>query len=247
MSASQLSVQLYTVREALKEDLPGTLARLAEIGFRRVEPYDFMAFGSALSDGLVAAGLAAPTTHASFIGQDLATVFAAARAIGIGTVIDPSVDRRRWATPEGVAGVAAEFNAAARVAADHGVRIGYHNHAFELEQVFDGSTALELFAGQLDPGIILEVDTYWAAVGGQDPVALLGRLGQRVQALHLKDGPATRADKDQVAVGSGSLPVLAIIAAAPHALRVVELDDCRTDRFQAIADSFAYLSRAGAA
>ena len=37
--------------------------------------------------------------------------------------------------------------------------------------------ALEVLAGSLDAGVLLEVDTYWAAVGGQDVPALLGRLG----------------------------------------------------------------------
>ncbi len=247
MNTSLLSVQLYTVREALKEDVPGTLARIAQIGYRQVEPYDFTSFGAALSDGLTAAGLAAPTTHASFIGRDAAPIFAAARAIGIGTVIDPSVEAARFATLESVAEVAAEFNAAARIAADHGVRIGYHNHAYELESVIDGRTALEVLADELDPEVILEVDTYWAAVGGQDPVALIGRLGERVRALHLKDGPFSTENKDQVALGRGSLPVRAIIAAAPTALRVVELDDARTDRFEAVADSYAYLTAEGLA
>jgi len=66
-------------------------------------------------------------------------------------------------------------------------------------------------------------------------------------ALHVKDGPVTKTDKDQVAVGSGTLPIRSIIEAAPFALRVIELDDSRDDRFTAVADSFAYLTSAGLA
>lgn len=242
-----LSVQLYTVREALQADVAGTLARLAAIGFRQVEPYDFTAFGAELVDGLAIAGLAAPTTHARILDTDASAVFAAAAAAGIGTVIDPSAGRERFATEAAVAETAAAYNAAARLAAAHGVRIGYHNHAYELESVLGGTTALERFAALLDPGVILEVDTYWAAVGGQDPVALLTRLGERVGALHLKDGPFTQDTKDQVALGRGSLPVRAIVDAAPTALRVVELDDSRGDRFEAVADSVAFLLAEGLA
>jgi sugar phosphate isomerase/epimerase len=245
MTVPQPSVQLYTVRESLQADLPGTLARLADIGFRLVEPYDFMAFGS-LGEGLRSAGLTAPTTHAHFIGADAAPIFAAARRLGIGTVIEPFVDPHRWSSVEGVRAVAAELNAAAKLGAQHGVRVGYHNHAHELASVLDGRSALEVLADALDDAVVLEVDTYWAAVGGQDPVQLLARLGERVQALHIKDGPATPEPKDQVAVGSGSLPIWDIIAAAPDALRVIELDDCLGDRFQAVADSFAFLTKAAA-
>jgi sugar phosphate isomerase/epimerase len=95
--------------------------------------------------------------------------------------------------------------------------------------------------------VVLEVDAYWAAVGGQDPVALLGRLGHRVQALHVKDGPATSDTRDQVAVGRGGLPIREILGAAPQALPVIELDDTRGDRFAAVADSLAWLRAQGLA
>ena len=72
-------------------------------------------------------------------------------------------------------------------------------------------------------------------------VALLERLGSRVQLLHIKDGPLSTNDLEQVAVGSGSMPVPAILAAAPQAIRVVELDDFDGDMLTAVADSAAYL------
>jgi sugar phosphate isomerase/epimerase len=246
MTMAQPSVQLYTVREALEADLTGTLERIAGIGFGLVEPYNFTAFAS-LGPALQAAGLTAPTTHAHFVDGDAASVFAAARELGIRTVIEPYIPPERWSTRESVRAVAAELNAAARIGAQHGVQVGYHNHSHELSILVDGRPALEVFADELDDAVVLEVDTYWVAVGGQDPVQLLGRLGDRVQALHIKDGPATLETKDQVAVGAGSLAIWDIIAAAPDALRVIELDDSRGDRFQAIADSFAFLTTEAAA
>jgi sugar phosphate isomerase/epimerase len=239
----QLSVQLYTVREAMQEDLRGTLQRIADIGFTQVEPYNFTTVDG-LGDALAAAGLSAPTTHAHFIGEDAETlenVFSAAHDLGIATVIDPHVPADRWQTAESIAEIAAQMNAAAVVAAKHGVSVGYHNHAHELESVIDGVTALEVFAALLSPEVGLEVDTYWVAVGGQDPIALLKRLGDQVIALHVKDGPPSKDNKEQVAVGAGSMPVREIIAAAPQALRVIELDDSNDDRFTAVADSYTYL------
>ena len=247
MTQSKLSVQLYTVRELLQEDTEGTLKRLADLGFTQVEPFAFVSFGDALARGLADAGLTAPTTHQSFIGGDAAPAFAAASALGIETVIDPFVAPDRWMQKSDIDDTAAKLNAAAEIAADHGVRVGYHNHAHEIANTVDGVTALEYFAGQLSDDVVLEVDTYWVAVGGQDPVALLKRLGDRVVALHIKDGPATTETKDQVAVGQGSLPIEEIIAAAPNALRVIELDDSRGDRFQAVADSYAFLTSKGLA
>lgn len=247
MSTSKLSVQLYTVRELLTEDTVGTLRRIADIGFTQVEPFAFLSFGDALREGLAEAGLTAPTTHQGFIGGDLDEVFAAAQALGIQTVIDPYVAPERWQSADDVAAIAEQLNEAAAVASRYGVRVGYHNHAHELESTIEGTTALQFFAGKLAPEVVLEVDTYWVAVGGHDPVTLLPALGDRVVALHIKDGPGTTETKDQVAVGQGSLPIADIIAAAPDALRVVELDDSRGDRFQAVADSFAFLTEKGLA
>lgn len=247
MSTSKVSVQLYTVRELLTEDTAGTLKRIAEIGFTQVEPFAFLSFGDALRQGLSEAGLSAPTTHQGFIGGDLDEVFGAAKELGIETVIDPFVAPDKWQSAAGVAQTAEQLNAAAEVAARHGIRVGYHNHDHEISSTIEGVTALEFFAGKLAPEVVLEVDTYWVAVGGVDPVAYLPKLGDRVVALHIKDGPGTHETKDQVAVGQGSLPVEQIIAAAPDALRVIELDDSRGDRFQAVADSFAFLNSKGLA
>jgi sugar phosphate isomerase/epimerase len=248
MTTSALSVQLYTVREALRADTRGTLQRLADIGYTQVEPFNIGLPG--LGDALVNAGLTASTAHAHVIGEsieDQAAVFEAARSLGIGTVIDPLVKPEHWQTVEQVAETAARVNASAEIAADLGIRFGYHNHAHEVRSLIGERTALEAFAEQLDTDVVLEVDTYWVTVGGVDPVGLLTRLGDRVVAIHVKDGPGTADPRDQVAVGKGSLPIGEIIAAAPDALRVVELDDSRADRFQAVADSYTYLTTEGLA
>jgi sugar phosphate isomerase/epimerase len=248
VSAPPLSVQLYTVREQLAEDLPATLDRLAALGLAHVEPFRLTDYAPALGPALAASGLTAPTAHQHFVGTGSEDeVFAAAAGLGVRTVFDPRVDRERFTSADAVAAVADDLNAAAAVAARHGVRVGYHNHAQELEILLDGTPALEVLAAHLDEAVVLEVDAYWAAVGGQDPVALLQRLGDRVAAVHVKDGPATPEPADQVAVGRGDLPIRDILDAAPHALRVVELDDTRGDRFQAVADSCAWLRAEGLA
>ena len=248
MGSSGPSVQLYTVREALAADLPATLHRLAEIGFTRVEPFALTRYAAGLATGLAAAGLEAPTAHQSFVGRaDADAAFATAAELGVRTLVDPIVDRARWSTADGVRSVADDLNAAADRAARHGVTLAYHNHAQELEIHHDGRPALEVLVDHLDGRVGLEVDVYWATVGGVDPVGLLGRLGPRVLAVHLKDGPGTPEPLDQVAVGRGTLPIREIASAAPHALRVIELDDTRGDRFAAVADSLAWLRAEGLA
>lgn len=236
------SLQLYTVRGPLESDLQGTIERVAAIGYTAVEPYNFVATAGQLADTLRANGLTAPSGHAPLLRADQEEIFAAAKRLGIGIVIDPHVDRSRWSTAEDIRETATALNAAARKGAEYGIRVGYHNHEFELESRIDGRSGLEVLAEHLDPDVVLEVDTYWAAVGGEDPAALLQRLGDRVRFIHIKDGPLTKEDKDQVAVGSGKMPIWDVIEAAPSLeVGVVELDDFTGDIFDAVADSFNYL------
>lgn len=242
VAVDNLSLQLYTVRYKLEEDFDATLARIAEIGYTKVEPFGLVNLAPQLAEALPKYGLTAPSTHAGLLREDSGPIFAAARQLGIGTVIDPYVDPARWQSVDDVKATAEGLNQAAKEAAEHGITVGYHNHHFELESVIDGVHALEILADHLADEVILEVDTYWAAVGGADVPALLGRLGDRVKALHVKDGDGTLDNKAQVAVGSGTIAVNDILAAAPAALRVVELDDFTGEIFDAVESSFRYLT-----
>ena len=241
---SRLSVQLYSVRDAFAADPADTLRRLAAIGFTQVEPYGVVENVEALKTGLPEHGLTAPTAHARLIGVDQDAVFAAAAALGIETVIDPFVGTERWQDPADIAATAAALNDAAKLAAGHGIRIGYHNHWWELQSRIDGRSAFEVFADQLDPAVVLEVDTYWATAGGEDAPALLRRLGERVWAIHVKDGGLATDASGQLPAGQGRVPVAEVLAAAPDALRVIEFDVYDGDIFEGIAASHAYLAGA---
>lgn len=257
------SVQLFTVREALEADLDGTLAEVARRGFTAVEPYDFVHRADALAAALRANGLVAPTGHGflastTFVNPDGSDttkavptpdeVFDAAEVIGMTTVIDPYTHPNRWETRAQIEETARRLNAAAELAAGRGLRVGYHNHAHELEAVIDGQTGLELLADLLDPRVVLEVDLYWAARAGVDPVALLEHLGDRVVAVHVKDGTldaeAVKAypPADQVPAGQGVVPLAAALdAASALEFAVVEYDAFSGDLWGAIEQSRVFL------
>lgn len=236
------SIQLYTVRKELQKDLPGTLKRLADLGFSKVEPYDFAATADLLEPSMAANGLTAPSGHAPLLSGDQDAIFDAAQKLGIGTVIEPFVPSERWQSEGDIAGTAKELNAAALKGAECGIRVGYHNHAWELQAEVNGTTALEHFAAQLDPGVVLEIDAYWAAVGGQNPAELLARLGDRVKFIHIKDGPISADASSQQPAGQGSIPVWDVINAARSLeLGVIEFDDYDGDIFEGVAKSLAFL------
>ncbi|WP_214323874.1 sugar phosphate isomerase/epimerase family protein [Nonomuraea sediminis] len=240
--STQLSVQLYSVRQDFAADPGGTLTRLAGIGFRQAEPYGIVDNLQALREGLTAAGLTAPTAHQQLIGRDLEEVFEAAKVLGVTTVIDPFTQPERWSDPVEVADIAAAINAAAKAAAPHGITVGYHNHWWELKSQLGGRSALEAFADQLDPEVVLEVDTYWSTVGGADTPELLRRLGDRVRAIHVKDGDLAQDTTGQVPAGQGRVPMRDVLAASPSALRVVEFDNYDGDIYDGLSASYAYLT-----
>ena len=244
MISSPPALQLYTLRDVLPTGRTEVLRRVAEFGYGAVEPYDVRTDPEQLRADLDEAGLAVCSVHSNILGADGEVLLRGVTAVGGGTVIVPSVPPGRFADAEAIAGLAKELNQAAAKAADHGVRLGYHNHDFELSSIVGGRPGLEVLAAALDPAVILEVDTYWAAVGGQDVPALLGRLGDRVRYLHVKDGPIGTRDDMQTAVGGGRMPVADILAACPSAeWHVVELDRCATDMLTAVSDSLAWLAQ----
>ncbi|KRA25561.1 xylose isomerase [Microbacterium sp. Root61] len=262
------SVQLFTVNAALEADLDGTLAALAGRGFTAVEPYDFVRRAELLAAALSAHGLQSPTGHAflasdSFVNPDGSgttvavpsheEVFAAAEVLGMNTVIDPYTAPSRWESVEQIEDTARRLNTAADAAAVHGLRVGYHNHAHELEATFDGVTGLEVLAGLLDPRVVLEVDLYWAARAGVDSPALLGRLGDRVVAVHVKDGTLDEdalvayPPVDQVPAGQGVVPLAAALdAASALEYAIVEFDVYDGDIFEAVEQSRVFLDELAA-
>ncbi|MEV4760987.1 sugar phosphate isomerase/epimerase [Micromonospora sp. NPDC049559] len=241
--ARPLSVQLYSVRELISDDRDGVLRRIADIGFGAVEPYDPTTDPKGFRRVVDDLGLTVSSTHAgALLRQEPAEVFDAVATIGTELVIIPAgIPHEDFTTRDGLARAADLLNGLAEQAKPYGLRLGYHNHWWEIEPRIDGVPAIEVLAELLAPEVFLEIDTYWAAVGGVEVPDLLRRLGDRVLALHVKDGPV-RKDEPHTAVGQGVMPVPEILAANPDAWRIVELDRCATDMLTALAESHAYLT-----
>lgn len=261
MTEPALSVQLYTLRDALAADREETFAHLARLGVRRVEAYDIVAGGTSLAESLARHGLTSPSVHAPLViagENDAATldeVFDAAERLGAHTVFEPMVWAEHWLDEDAVRRTAERLNHAAALAASRGLRVGYHNHSQEFHHEIDGRSAYEFFVSLLRDDVVLELDAYWAAVGRQDVPALVGRLGRRLRALHVKDGStafdpflpdASPGALDQVPAGQGEVPLAAALAAAGSLeLAVLEFDEYDGDLFDALAAGVAFLAEAG--
>ena len=271
MALPEASVQLYTLAAEFSADMGGSLDKLAAIGLRNVEAFDFVRRPEEIRTALDASGLVSPTGHAPLLSDELWTpdgsiptpapevVFEAAAKVGIKTVIDPFVAPERWLTLEGVTDIADRLNVLVDKAASFGLEVGYHNHAQEFIADFDGQTAYERFVALTDERVVIELDLYWALVGGQDVVGLVSRLGDRLVAVHVKDGtaPASNpfapgADKfgsdslDQRHAGTGDVPLAdALGAASALQYAIIEYDNAPGDVFADIAASYAFLTEGG--
>lgn len=273
MSLPTPSVQLYTLVEEFRADAARSLDRLAAIGLRHVEAFDFVSRPTEIRAALDASGLTAPTGHAPLLSDELWTpdgsiptpepeaVLQAAAILGLSTVIDPFVEPVRWSTVDGVTEIADRLNAVADLAATYGLNVGYHNHAQEFLIDIDGRSALEHVVAHTDERVAIELDLFWALTGRQDVPALVRRLGSRLLAVHVKDGfvPAENpfgvdADRtvtrhlDQRRPGEGEVPLVEAMQAT-DAVRwaVIEYDQSPGDVFDDIAASYAFLLEKGLA
>jgi sugar phosphate isomerase/epimerase len=188
--ADELSIQLYSLRDY--GDLDRQLAALAELGFKRVETVDSHLTGAAGTRAkLDANGMSAPTGHVGM--ADLRTrldwVADQARTVGIQQVFMPAVppDEReqpadRWRA------VGAELGKMAQRMAEHGLKLGYHNHHWELKPSADGRLPLVLlFEGAAGSGLTFEADLAWLVRAQADPLEWMERYRDRLTAVHVKD------------------------------------------------------------
>lgn len=236
------SLQLYTIRFELEKDAEATLSRLAAAGFTEVEPFGITQFREWLPAALNKHGLKVTSAHTSVI-DDFDNSVAAIKELGGTIMFQPFWDPEEWKTREGVDNLVAKLNEAAEKAKEHGLKVGYHNHHFEFLSEIDGAPAYDYFVSQISDDIVLEIDTYWVAIAGVDPVALLEKLGDRVTHLHIKDGPLDPADDHaaNLVLGQGKMDLPALLDATGDKTWVIEFDASEGDIMDDVEASLAYI------
>jgi sugar phosphate isomerase/epimerase len=133
---------------------------------------------------------------------------------------------------------------------DAGILFGYHNHSHEfVRDPESDATWYDFLIEEGDEvGLMMEVDTYWVAHAGADPVEILDRCAGRIPVIHVKDKEVTVEDGPVFApVGEGNLNWPAILRAAEEGgteWYVVEQDTCRRDPFECLRSSYEFLLEA---
>lgn len=209
----KLGIQLYSVRDQLSKDFPGTIQAVKAMGFEGVEiAFDYGGLSpDALAALLEAQGLVCCGMHLAL--QDLRNAESEAyryvRALRSPYVTTSCCGKDQIAAWDETIRAVAD---AGRVAASQGFRFTYHNHAPELA-LRDGQTLLDALYAATDPRQVqAELDTAWIYAGGQDPVATLAKHAGRTPQVHAKD--YSRADRQLREIGRGELDFRALVDTA---------------------------------
>lgn len=240
-----IGVQLYTVREALRRDFEGTLARVARIGYSEVEFAGY--FGRSPRDvrsALDRAGLTAPGAHVAFetLRDELAATLDAARTIGHGYLVSPGVPAE-YRSADGMARAAEVLNGIGAAAGRSGVVIAYHNYASDVTPGPGGAAPYDVLLARTDPALVrMEMDLYWMAKGGGDALGYFARYPGRFPLAHVKDMDGTR-EHGMADVGAGVMDWRRIFARRAQAgVRHWFVEhDAAPDPFATLAASYAYL------
>jgi sugar phosphate isomerase/epimerase len=229
-----VALQLYTLREQMKDDFAGAIRAVGAMGYDGVQ---FAGYGGLSAEQmrqlLAESGLKPAGTHTGLdiLENRLDDEIAYNLAIGNRWVICPALPEARRRDLAGWRQVAASLDQIGRRCRERGLLLGYHNHAFEFPPIPDGGTTrgIDVILNETDPQYVFwEPDVYWVHKGGANPAAMIRQYAGRVPITHLKD--VTKDERATFAeVGEGGLDWPAILRASQDAAvewHCVEQDRC---------------------
>jgi sugar phosphate isomerase/epimerase len=230
MATTPIALQLYTVRDALNRDLQGTLNAVREAGYTHVELAGTHGRTVAkFKKELDQAGLAAMSAHIPFddIVKHTERVLKEAQVLGIDYVVVPWLGGETYSTRSAWVEAVKKLDAAGAAFREAGVCLCYHNHAHEFVEV-EAARIYDLLVEHAGPeNLAFQMDVCWAAVAGEDVLAMMRALTGRLPMLHLKDyAPGNPPSLTEL--GQGCIPwddILAVASEAGVRWNIVEQDD----------------------
>jgi sugar phosphate isomerase/epimerase len=260
-----IGLQLYSVRDLMKADVPGTLAKVAAIGFKEVEFAGL--FGQNPKDVravLDKNGLTAPASHVDMntVDTKLPETIETAKILGHQFLIVPYVGEEERKQPDIWKRMADLFNRAGAQTQKAGIQLAYHQHSFEFvpSPTIGGKLPYDYLLENTDPALVkMELDICWTIAAEQDPVAYFKKFPGRFPLVHVKDwlkngkpgapyagalGPDTKFTGEMANVGQGSIDWKRVCAASDAAgvkHYIVEHDNPKS--IDDLAASYQYLRK----
>ena len=213
-----IGLELYSVRDELAKDLPGTVSAVAKMGYQCVEffsPYYSWTpdYAKTVRKQLDDLGIRCNSTHndrRSFTDSGIKKAIDLNKVLGADYVVlaHPGEEIK---TADGWKQVADLLNKANTTLSATGLRAGYHNHDAEWHPV-DGQRPMDILAADTDKSIMLQFDVGTCLEAGADPVAWINQNPGRIRSMHLKDWSPQHGYK--VLFGEGVAPWKQLLTAA---------------------------------
>ena len=256
---NKIGVQLYTVRDLMKDDFEGTIAKVAQVGYKEVEFAGYFGrTGQQVRAVLDKNGLTAPSTHVQYdeLDDKFPSVIETSKAIGLKYIICPWIPEELRKSPDIWKKAAEKFNHCGEQSKKAGMQFGYHNHWFEFLPT-DGKLPYDELLKACDANLVkMELDLCWITAAGADPLKYFNAYPGRFPLVHVKDlktipkvtsgGAQNYGDTvDLTEVGSGVIDWKRIFAQSEKAgikHYIVEHDHPKKP-LESITTSYEYLNK----
>ncbi|MFZ0734674.1 MAG: TIM barrel protein [Candidatus Sulfotelmatobacter sp.] len=256
---NKVGVQLYTVRDLMKDDFDGTIAKVAQIGYKEVEFAGYFGrTGKQVRAVVDKNHLSAISTHVQYdeLDEKFPSVIETSKEIGLSYIICPWIPEELRKSPDIWKQASEKFNKCGEQSKKAGLQFGYHNHWFEFLPV-NGKLPYDQLLADCDPNLVkMEMDLCWITAAGGDPVKYFNEYPGRFPLVHVKDlkklptitegGSQNFGDTvDLTAVGNGIIDWKRIFEHSEKAgikHYIVEHDKPK-DPFESITQSYTYLEK----
>jgi sugar phosphate isomerase/epimerase len=263
-NAVGICLQLYTIRDAMAIDVPGSLKKVSDIGYKYVElagyaegkfygyePSEFRKIVNDLGMEILSSHTQVeipgnPVDNAKKMAEDHAK-------LGAKYCMQPWVVEESRKTIASFQNMVAHWNQVGKIMKEYGIKFGYHNHNFEFGTVEGKVPYFDIMLAELDKDLTtMEIDLFWLTKAGQNPVQIFKKYPGRFQLFHMKDMYTKQAPffttsgvTDFAPVGAGVINFREILAAKDIAgmkYMIVEQDSTRDGNpFDAIKTSITNL------
>lgn len=253
-----LGIQLYSLKENIKTDAGETVAKIAEIGFKEIETFGYSGknkfWGKEIKEFkkmLEYYELTSPSGHYNlnpFLQKegtiaDFEYVLEVAKNMGQKYVIIPAISKDLRDGLDNYKRVADKMNEAGLLCKNAGIRLAYHNHAFEFED-YNGQNGYNILLQNTDEDLVYyQMDIYWVVRGGKDPVQLITENPGRFPLWHVKDMDKSN-DELNIGIGQGSIDFNRIFKNAKKAGTkhfILEQENFEMDPYTSLGISYNYI------
>ncbi|MGL6268993.1 MAG: sugar phosphate isomerase/epimerase family protein [Chitinophagaceae bacterium] len=252
--SQEIGVQLYSFRNQIPKDIPGTLQKIRNMGIVELEgggsyglpPLEFKSMIDKMGFKMISIG-------ADFdkLQKDLPAVIAEAKAFGAKYVVCFWIPHNGDEfTLENAKNGIDVFNAAGKILSENGLSLCYHPHGYEFRPYEKGTLFDFIMSSLKAEWVNFEMDVFWIKHPGQDPVALLKKYPGRFQLMHLKDRkPGTAGNQNgnadvetNVVLGSGDVGIADIMKVAKKSgVKHFFIEDESSRSMEQVPQSLAFL------